>query len=313
MNRVSVVIPCYNSENTISMVVHDVVNVLEGKYEYEIILVNDGSTKELWNIIKSLVDEFAGRVKGIRFAKNFGQHAALMAAYRASNGDVIIQMDDDGQCKPTGIYTLLEKIEEGYDVVYARYKEAKKSAFRRFGSEINRQMSISLINMPKDIHPNSFCAYTRSVINEMIKYDKPYPYVGGLVYRATTNICDVEIEHLERASGTSNYSLKKLIKLWMNGFTAFSVKPLEITSMAGTVIACIGMIYAIFIIISKILGYKFMTGWSSLMALTLLLDGFIMIVMGLLGEYIGRIYICLNNTPQYFIRDEYGDTYLEEK
>ncbi len=167
-----------------------------------------------------------------------------MAGYRAAKGNIIIQMDDDGQCNPEGILPLIDKIKEGYDVAYAKYPEEKKTKFRSIGSEFNRRMCISLINMPGDIHPTSFAAYKRFIVEEMVRYDKPYPYIGGLVFRSTTNICNVEVEHRKRMSGKSNYKLKTLFKLWLNGFTAFSVKPLEIASLSGFAIAIIGVIYA---------------------------------------------------------------------
>lgn len=307
MRKISIVIPCYNSDKTIKPVVNEIVERIQGKYDFEIILVNDGSTVQLWQAIVELADTYKNKVKGIRFAKNFGQHAALMAGYRASKGDIVIQMDDDGQANPDGIFTLISKIDEGYDVAFARYPEAKKSLFRKFSSELNRKMCIKLIDMPSDLHPMSFAAYRRYVIDEMIRYDKPYPYVGGLVFRATSNICDVEIAHRDRLEGESNYNLGKLLKLWLNGFTAFSVKPLEIAAVSGFVVAFLGMIYAIYIIIRKICGFSVLAGWSSLIALTLILDGFLLIMIGLVGEYIGRIYISLNNAPQYVVRETYGE------
>lgn len=313
MEKVSIVIPCYNSEDTISYVVDEIIAVINKVIDYEIILVNDGSTIELWNIIISIVNKYSGKVKGINFAKNFGQHAALMAGYRAAKGDIIIQMDDDGQCNPVGILPLIDKIKEGYDVAFAKYPEEKKTKFRSIGSEFNRRMCISLINMPGDLHPTSFAAFRRFIVEEMIKYDKPYPYIGGLIFRSTTNICNVEVEHRERMSGKSNYKLKNLFKLWLNGFTAFSVKPLEIASLSGVVIALIGIIYAVFIIVRRLLGGPVLAGWSSLVALTLILDGFLLMMLGLVGEYIGRIYICLNNAPQYVIREQYGETELSQK
>lgn len=312
MQKISVVIPCYNSEKTIGAVVDEIVSVVEGKLEYEIVLVNDGSTAALWEVIRSISDQYSGKVRGIRFAKNFGQHSALMAGYRAAKGDVIIQMDDDGQCDPQGIFVLLDKLEEGYDVVYARYPDAKKAKWRSLGSEINRRMCISLIDMPANLYPMSFSAYRRFVVEEMIRYDKPYPYVGGLVFRATSNLCDVEITHRKRIDGKSNYSLAKLLRLWLNGFTAFSVKPLEIASISGVIIALAGLIYATVIVVKRFLGFPYLAGWSSLIALTMCLDGFLLVMLGLVGEYIGRIYICLNNAPQYVVREEYGETDMKE-
>ncbi len=308
MKKISIVIPCYNSEKTIIPVVDEIISTLGSRLKYEIILVNDGSTIALWNIIKSLVDDHPETVKGVNFSRNFGQHSAIMAGFRASSGDIIIQMDDDGQCDPNAIFTLLDKLEEGYDVAYARYPKAKKAFWRSLGSEFNRLMCIALINMPKDLRPTSYSAYSRYVIDEVIKYDKPYPYIGGLVFRTTSNICDVEIQHRNRAFGKSNYNLRKLVKLWINGFTAFSVKPLEIASFSGFLIALAGIVYGLIIIIKRICGFQYLEGWSSLIALTLLLDGFLLIMIGLVGEYIGRIYISLNNAPQYVIKDEYSKT-----
>jgi undecaprenyl-phosphate 4-deoxy-4-formamido-L-arabinose transferase len=307
MHFISVVIPCYNSEKTVGNVVDDVVDVLKEKYEYEIVLVNDGSTAGLWKEIGRLAQKYSPHVKGIRFAKNFGQHAATMAGYRESKGDIVIQMDDDGQSDPHGIPKLIEKMDEGYDVVFARYPDFKESRFRRAGSEFNRRMCISLLGMPKNIKPTSFCAIRRFVVDEMVRYEKPYPYIAGLMYRATTNMCDVEIEHREREEGKSNYTLKKLIKLWLNGFTAFSVKPLRVATVTGMLFALVGFIYALFIIIRRLAGVPVMTGWSSLISIILIVGGLNMVMLGMVGEYIGRIYICLNNSPQYVIRDRIGD------
>lgn len=311
MINVSIVIPCYNSEKSLEVVVDEIVNVLREKLVYEIILVNDGSSDKLWSIICQLSDKYKGFVTGIRLAKNFGQHAALMAGYRASRGDVVVQMDDDGQCNPKEIFTLLNKVDEGYDAVFARYPKAQKSLFRKWGSEVNRRMCIALIDMPADLKPMSFAAFRRYVVDEMIRYDKPYPYIAGLIFRSTSNLCDVEVEHRSRIEGKSNYNIARLLKLWINGFTAFSVKPLEFAAVSGAFIALIGIIYSITIIFKRILGYPYLEGWSSLIALTLLLDGFLLIMIGLVGEYIGRVYICLNNAPQYVIREKYGESTLD--
>lgn len=313
INSISIVIPCYNSEKTLKNVVDEIIDVIGERIKYEIILVNDGSSDRLWEIIKDIADNYSEHIQGIRFAKNFGQHAALMAGYRASGGDVVIQMDDDGQCDPEGIFTLLSKLEEGYDAVFARYPDAKKSLYRKLGSELNRKMCISLIDMPRNLQPMSFAGFRRFLVEEMIRYDKPYPYVGGLIFRSTSNICDVEITHRSRMDGKSNYSIAKLFKLWINGFTAFSVKPLEVAAIAGIIIAVVGIIYSFVIIIKRMFGFPYLTGWSSLIALTLLLDGFLLVMIGLVGEYIGRIYICLNNAPQYVIRDAYGKMNREQK
>lgn len=303
--KISIVIPCFRSENYLSTVVTQIIETIKNKLDYEIILVNDGSSKQLWDVIKNICDNYKPNVKGINFSRNFGQHAALMAGYRESIGDIVFQMDDDGQCDPKGIFLLLNKIEAGADIVFARYEKTEKSFFRKIGSEFNRKMCISLIGMPKDLYPTSFSAARRYVVNEIIKYDKPYPYIGGLFFRTTKNLEQVVIHHKKRVEGKSSYNLRKLIKLWTNGFTAFSVKPLEIASISGIIFALIGFILAVSIILKKLLGYDSVVGWTSVISMMLILNGLLMFMIGLVGEYIGRIYICLNNSPQYVIKDKY--------
>ncbi len=303
MDKISVVIPCYNSEKTIGDVVDELETTLTGKAEHEIILVCDCLSEALWDIVKSLSKKYEGRVKGIRFSKNFGQHAALMAGYRNVSGDVVVTMDDDGQSDPAGIFALVEKLNEGYDVAYSFYPSKKESLFRRLGSAINRKMCETLIDLPKDIEPMSFYAAKRYIIDEVVRYEGSFPYIGGLICRATTNMCNVTIEHRERAFGKSNYTIRKLLRLWMNGFTAFSVKPLEIASVIGFISALAGFVYAVVIIIRKIVLPDVPLGWSTLTALFLIIGGLIMIMLGLIGEYIGRIYICISSSPQYVVRE----------
>lgn len=301
--RISIVIPCYNSESTLKKVVDEIVNVIGDKLDYEVVLVNDGSTEKLWRIIQELVMLYTPIVRGIRFSKNFGQHAALMAGFRAAQGDIIIQMDDDGQLNPRGVFILLDKMQEGYDVVFAKYPEVKENLFRKVGSELNRQMCISFLNMPRNIKPTSFVAIKRYVIDEMIRYEKPYPYIGGLLFRSTSSICNVEIEHRDRVAGRSNYNLKKLVKLWLNGFTAFSVKPLRTAVITGMVIALMGFVFALVILVRKFTGVSVLVGWSSTISAVLIVGGLNLTMLGMLGEYVGRIYICLNNAPQYVIKE----------
>ena len=301
---ISVVIPCYRSEHSLRNVVESTIDTLsKRKDSFEIILVNDGSPDNVWSVIEKLVQENKEIVKGINFTKNFGQHSALLAGYKYSKGDIIVSLDDDGQTNPVHIWKLIDKLNEGYDVVYARYPETKESLFRRTGSWLNNKMSEVLLNKPKEVKGTSFNAIRRYVIEDMIRYDKSYPYIGGLVYRATNNITDVEIEHEERKDGRSGYTLSKLINLTLNGFTAFSVKPLRIASYLGILTALIGFIYAIVTIIKKLTIPSIQLGYSSLMAAMLFMGGIIMFLLGMIGEYVGRIYIGINNSPQYVIKE----------
>ena len=317
MHKVSFVIPCYASEHTIHLVIQEVDSAMEklGKYEWEYVLVNDCSPDDTFKAIKTLCLQYPNII-GINLARNFGQHAALMAGFNHISGDIIVCLDDDGQTPGDEVGKLLDKIEEGYDVVYAKYANKKHSGFRNMGSQLNSKMAEYLLDKPHDLFISSYFAARRFVVDEMIKYENSFPYVIGLVLRSTQNITNVDVTHRNRMEGTSGYSLNKLIALWLNGFTAFSVKPLRLASLIGILFAVIGFICTIALIVNKLLHpATVLLGWSSTMSVMMLLGGIILIVLGIIGEYIGRIYICINKSPQYVIRERIGrnQNFLNEK
>lgn len=301
--KISFVIPCYRSENTLEAVVDEIKEkmALLRNYEYEIILVNDCSPDNTFAVIRRLCAENENII-GLDHAKNFGQHAALMAGFHYATGDTIVCLDDDGQTPADEVDKLLDKIEEGYDVVYAAYESKRHSLFRNIGSNLNRKMAEVMLGKPKELYISSYFAAKRFVVEEMVKYHNAYPYVIGLVLRTTKNICNVTVEHRDRMEGTSGYSFKKLVALWINGFTSFSVVPLRIASYGGGFVAITGFLYAVYTVVAKICDPNRVIGWSSTIAAMMILGGMILLVLGMIGEYIGRIYISLNNSPQYVIR-----------
>lgn len=301
---VSFVIPCYHSAQTIGRVVEEIDTTMKSlsAYEYEIVLVNDSSPDDTYEVIRKLCAQ-RGDICGINLARNFGQHAALMAGFSYAHGDVVVCLDDDGQTPAKEVGKLLAKIEEGYDVVYAKYAHKKHSGFRNFGSKINELMTRVMLGKPKELYLSSYFAAKKFVIKEMIRYTNPYPYVIGLVLRTTKNIANVEVTHREREVGSSGYTVSKLLGLWFNGFTAFSIKPLRVATAAGCLTACAGFMYGIYTIIKKFVNPNVPMGFSAIMAVLVFLGGMIMLMLGLIGEYIGRIYISLNNSPQYVVRE----------
>lgn len=302
MTKISVVIPCYNSEKTIKTVVDEIIETVSAKsgYDYEIILVNDCSPDNVYGVITELASENS-KIKGLDLARNFGQHSAIMAGFHYITGDIAVCLDDDGQTPACEMFKLIEKL-DSYDLVFAEYSEKKHSAFRNFGSKINDAMAQWLIEKPKGLKIMSYFACKRYVIEEVKNYDNPYPYISGLLLRATKRVTNVKINHRERLVGQSGYTIKKLMLLWLNGFTAFSVKPLRIATLAGVITAVLGFIYGIYIVVNKLIHPLTPLGYSSTMAVLLFIGGMIMIILGLIGEYIGRIYISINNAPQYVIR-----------
>ena len=304
MSRLSFVIPCYRSERTIEGVVHEIKKTMSmhKNDEYEIILVNDCSPDNTLDVIRKLASE-NNNIIGIDMAKNFGQHAALMAGMRETTGDYVVCLDDDGQTPADEVYKLIDKTKEGYDVVYASYPSKKHSLFRNFGSRVNSKMTEWLLGKPKELYISSYFVAKRYVVDEMVKYGNPFPYVIGLVLRTTKHITCVPVTHREREEGTSGYTFSKLLNLWINGFTAFSVKPLRIATVMGLISAFFGFCYSIYALINKLCNPAAPMGWTSTIIILLMLGGMILAVLGLIGEYIGRIYISMNNSPQYVVRE----------
>ena len=241
--KVSFVIPCYRSEHTLPGVVaeiEDTMRTLE-QYQYDILLINDCSPDHTFEVIRKLCQEDS-HIKGIDFARNFGQHSALMAGLRYSDGDYVVCLDDDGQTPADEAGKLLAALEEGYDAVYAKYDHKQHSKFRNLGSSVNEHMTRIMLEKPAELYISSYFAVKRFVVEDMVRYENSYPYVIGLVLRATKNIANVSVKHREREVGVSGYTLRKLVELWFNGFTAFSVKPLRVATVLGSVSAGAGFL-----------------------------------------------------------------------
>lgn len=304
MQKISYVIPCYRSEHTLEQVVAEVTATMGTlpQYDYEVVLVNDCSPDGTLGVIRRLVAADS-HVQGVDLARNFGQHAALMAGFHQCTGDVIVCLDDDGQTPANEVGKLLEQIDAGYDVVYARYDNKRQAGWRNLGSWVNSKMTEIMLGKPPELVVNSYFAARRFVVDEMLRYEHCYPYVIGLVLRTTKNICNVPVHHRAREEGRSGYTLGKLLGLWMNGFTSFSVKPLRIATYFGTLSAAAGFLYLIYIVINHYTRHTAPLGWASTTALLLVLGGAILIVLGLIGEYVGRIYMCANAAPQYVARE----------
>ena len=279
MKKISFVIPCYRSALTIGKVVEEIRESMSGladRYSYEMILVNDFPADDTFEVIRKLAEEDP-RITGVNLARNFGQHAALMAGFHYCSGDIAVCLDDDGQTPADEVGKLLDKLEEGYDVVYAKYNHKQHSAFRNFGSKVNELMTRFMLGKPKDLYISSYFAARKFVIEEMTKYRNSYPYVIGLVLRTTKNVANVEVSHREREIGTSGYTLGKLFGLWFNGFTAFSIKPLRLATACGAFCAFAGFLYGIYTIIKKLINPLVPMGWSSTMAAIMFIGGMMML------------------------------------
>lgn len=314
MKLISIVIPCYNSQATIRKVVEMVMEEFKKmeQYECEFVLVNDGSPKDdTYGEIRRLGEDYAN-VKGVNLLRNFGQHNALMAALHYTSGDYILGMDDDMQTHPSQITKLIHKMEEGFDLVYGCYPKKKNSFLKNLSSKMNEVSSRILLGRPKDIVSSNFWMITRQVRDEVIKYDSFNPYIDGIFYRTTHKIGNVEVEHFKREVGTSNYTLKKLLKLWL-AYWNYSVIPLRISSVLGCISAAGGFLAALCIIIYKMIDPTVVVGWSSTMCIVVVFAGLILMVLGIIGEYLGKMILILNRTPQFIVRETINIADKDEK
>lgn len=301
---VSIVIPCYNSEHTIREVVELTMAQFDemGGYECEFVLVNDSSSDDTFGEIRRLGFDYPN-VHGINLMRNFGQHNGLMCGMNFAEGDYVIGMDDDLQTHPSQIPVILGKMEEGYDLVYGVYRESTNGAAKNFTSWFNKVSSRTLLGRPKDIRSSNFWCITKGVRDEVVRCKSFNPYVDGLFYRTTHNIGNVTIEHHKREYGSSGYTLRKMAKLWVAYFN-YSVVPLRVASIIGLATSIVGFVAGIVTIIRKLIDPTMIMGWTSTVCIMLFFFGLVLLVLGIIGEYIGDIVLSINSSPQYIVRDK---------
>lgn len=313
--KLSFVIPVYNSKDTVSQVVKrigETVLAMENEFTYEVILVNDGSADGSFEVCKRLCEN--NSVIALNLSKNFGQANAIMAGLKQASGDYIICLDDDLQTPPEEMPKILNKLLlDDLDLVYGYYGSKKHSLFRNFGSFVNSKMQTMMLGKPKGMHTSSYFVARRFVVDEVVKYDKPFPYMPGLFLRATRNAACVEVRHDAREVGKSGYTIKKLLSLWMNGFTNFSIKPLRWATTIGALFSFIGLVLGVWMAVHAIISPIAVASWGVTIAIVLFLGGVQLISIGLLGEYVGRVYLSINETPQYVIKERVDGTVKKQE
>ncbi len=303
---ISFVIPCYRSEKTIEKVYEEIIETVSERpeYDYEIIAVNDCSPDNVLTVLKQIAAKDS-KFKVVDLAKNFGKHSALMAGFSYVRGEYVVSLDDDYQCPVYDLWKLIDPlIEEGFDCCTASYDNKKEASWKRIGSVVNAAMVKVMLNPPEGIELENFSAFKRFVCEEITQYHNPYPYVAGLVLQTTHRIKLVPMTERNRADyNKTGFTLIKSFSLLVNGLTSFSVKPLRVATFSGILFALIGFVYGLIIVIRKLLYPGVPVGYSSMMAVQLFSSGVIMMMLGMIGEYLGRIYISLNNAPQYVVRE----------
>lgn len=301
----SIVVPVYRGAATVGRLVA-ALSALSVHGGMEIVLVNDGSPDNSGEVCRDLVAASAGSpvpVTLVEHARNYGEHNAVMTGLRHARGDFIITMDDDLQNPPEEVVHLYDHTRlNNYDVVYTRYAEKKHDSWRNIGSRFANQVADWLLDKPKGLYLSSFRCMSRMVARAVIRYRGPYPYVDGLIMQVTQRIGSIEVAHLARMEGRSNYTLVRLVRLWLNLATNFSLVPLRIAVVMGVAMAAVGTLGAAFVVAEALTGEP-PTGWASTMVVTLLIAGAQFFILGILGEYVGRIFLTANRKPQGTVRE----------
>ena len=303
INRLSVVIPVHNGAKTIGPLVERLKTELAGPYELEVVLVNDCSPTDNSAEVCRCLAQGRPWVKFVDLARNMGEHNAVMAGLFYCTGDCAVIMDDDFQNPPSQVDKLVSKLQEGYDCVFSHYERKRHHPFRNLGSRFNNLVASILLNKPRDLYPSSFKAISRFLIDEITRYDGPYPYLDGLILRTSSNYTSQLVLHDPRVEGKSGYTLHKLLHLWLNMFTNFSVLPLRIASFAGFIFALLGLLIATKFLIEKLKNPELPAGWASTIIILLVVSGVQLFAIGMIGEYLGRLFIKSNGSPQFVVRE----------
>jgi glycosyltransferase involved in cell wall biosynthesis len=298
----SIVIPVYNGAHSIGALV-DALQALAVPGGHEIVLVNDGSPDDSLEICRGLLARAAVPMTLVDLARNFGEHNAVMAGLRETHGAHVITMDDDLQNPPAEVLRLLEHAQRGgADVVYARPVEKHHAGWRNLGSRFTNRVAVFVLDKPKGLYLSSFRCISAFAVQQAIAYEGPFPYVDGLLLQVTQRVDSLAVEHLPRAHGRSNYTLRRLVRLWLNMFVNFSVMPLRLSTFTGIGLSILGLVGAIWAAASALFFEKTPPGWASLTVAVMLLSGVQLLILGLLGEYLGRVYLTVNRRPQTIVR-----------
>ena len=299
----SFVIPLYHSAQTIRGVVHDIERLaIDGGHE--IILVNDGSGDATGDVCRVLVREARVPITLIEHARNFGEHNAVLTGWRHARGAHVVNLDDDGQNPPAEAVRMWRHAKEtGLDVVFGHYEVKQHSVWRNLGSWFTNRMTDWALDKPPGFYLSSFRCVSAFVARQVVSYAGPFPYIDGLLLQVTQRIGSIAVRHEARRAGTSTYTLRRLVRLWLSAWINFSVLPLRFATLVGLVIAATGVL--------ALGGVAWLWwndsgptyGWGWLMAALLIFSGTQLLLLGLIGEYVGRMFLAVNQRPQSVVRE----------
>lgn len=300
--ELSFVVPLYNTGEGLRLLL-DAFRSLSLPESWELVLVDDGSVDGTAMAARREVADFPAPVTVVELARNFGEHAAVLEGYRQARGEFVVNLDDDLQNPPGEAVKLVRHLRDSdAEVVYSRYAEKKHHWARNVASWLVNSCATFLLGKPRDLYLSSFRALRRELVGRIVVYRGPYPYVDGLILGATNRIATLEVAHAERSTGRSGYTLRKLIRLALSLLFDFSVMPLRIASVLGMLLCAAGALVLAEVVVETLLVGRRQLGWGSLMGALAVFSGAQLLMLGLIGEYVGRAFLTVSGKPQSLVR-----------
>jgi glycosyltransferase involved in cell wall biosynthesis len=299
----SFVIPMYNSAATIAALVRDIA-ALAVDGGHEIVLVNDGSADDTLEVCRELVATTQVPITVVEHARNFGEHNAVLTGWRHARGTHIVNLDDDGQNPPDEAVRLWQHaVANRLDVVYGHYAVKQHSAFRNAGSWLTNRMTDAALDKPSGFYLSSFRCVSGFIARQVVSYAGPYPYIDGLILQVTQRIGSITVRHDVRQAGQSGYTLRRLVRLWLSAWLNFSLLPLRLATLLGFTTAVAGLIAFGIVVVMYLANRGPEYGWGWVMATLLVFSGTQLVMLGLIGEYLGRTFLTVNQRPQSAVRE----------
>ncbi|GAB4020913.1 glycosyltransferase family 2 protein [Spirosoma koreense] len=296
--NLSVVIPVYNSERTIGPLIERLQTCLAG-LSFEVVLVNDGSADRSEQVCEQLEASYPN-VRFISLRRNFGEFNAVLCGLNYARGDYVAIIDDDFQNPPEAILTLVETAEAGrFEVVYSRYAQKQHHWFRNLGSWLVNMLTTYSIGKPRDLYLSSFKLIRRDVVDEIVRYRGPYPYIDGLIFRVTRNVGSVTVPHAARADGRSSYTVGKLIALFVNVFVGYSLWPIRLFTVFGAVLFSLSLLSGFLLLAGWLSGVFRVPGWGIVLWAIGMGLAVQLLFLGVLGEYLGKLFMAYSGLPPY--------------
>ncbi len=298
----SIVVPVYNGAGTIGKLV-DALATLDVPGGLDVVLVNDGSADDSADVCARIAETASIPVTFVDLSRNFGEHNAVVAGLSFAQGAYVITMDDDLQNPPEEVLRLFNHTRDNdLDVTYSYFDQKEHATWRNAGSRFANATANMVLDKPRDLYLSSFRCMSAYVKDAIVRQAGPFPYVDGIIFQVTRKIGTLQVKHLPNAENRRNYTLRRLISVWLRIMVGFSIRPLRVSTVIGLVLTGLGVLGVLMVLFEYFFIGVPIQGWASLMVVTLLFSGVQLTMLGVVGEYLGRLYMIQSGYPRFIVR-----------